>query len=162
MNYSQQAFVTRLSQFLLSRFVLALAPVIFSVLFLNARMPSLAQSISQKNVMSSDHYTLAGTLGGMDSINSSNSIYQIESSVGQILPTTTKFIWGDLNGDGKAGIDDVQFALRAAVGAVDPTIGQDLSADVMPVHPDGRRGDGVVNLADVIFLLRLAVGLETL
>jgi hypothetical protein len=66
---------------------------------------------------------------------------------------------GDVNGDGKIGIQDAVLCLRLVAGLLTPDAGVLERADVAPKQADGSVGDGKVTVQDAIALLRLVAGL---
>jgi hypothetical protein len=63
---------------------------------------------------------------------------------------------GDVDGDGKVGITDAQWAIKLLLGTATASPGVLQSADVWP-----DAGDGQVTLSDVVRLLQMAVGLAS-
>lgn len=74
-----------------------------------------------------------------------------------------RFIYGDVDGDGRVGVSDTTRVIRAVAGLITLTPDQMRAADVYPVPGIGGRtaGDGVINLSDALAILRRALGLES-
>jgi|GEM_PF-1706591 len=68
---------------------------------------------------------------------------------------------GDLNGDGRVGVDDAQVALRAALGLATLSADQRQAADVSPNPGVGGRpmGDGYVRMDDALRILAYSLRL---
>ena len=81
-----------------------------------------------------------------------------------ILPQAHAFIPGDVNGDGRVAIDDVQFALKAALGFISLNSPQTIAADLIPIPGKAGNlyGDGAVRIDDVLQILRISLGLAEL
>lgn len=68
---------------------------------------------------------------------------------------------GDVNGDERVMIDDVQIALKAALGFINLNSPQTAAADLIPVPGKAGNlyGDGAVRIDDVLQILRISLGL---
>jgi hypothetical protein len=69
---------------------------------------------------------------------------------------------GDVNGDGKADVTDLQRLIRVYLGLITPTLRDTLAGDVRPQDgTDGRvYGDGRILSNDLNSSLRKLIGLE--
>ncbi|HEY3280684.1 MAG TPA: hypothetical protein VGN26_00280 [Armatimonadota bacterium] len=77
----------------------------------------------------------------------------------RFTPASSSALKGDVNGDGKIGIQDAILCLRIVAGLLTPDAAQLGRADVAPKQADGSVGDGKVTVQDAIALLRLVAGL---
>jgi len=76
--------------------------------------------------------------------------------------SVTRFVYGDLDGDGRVTVADAVKALRALSGAVRLSADQMRAADIYPFPGIGGRtaGDGIFTLSDVLAVLHRALGME--
>ena len=100
---------------------------------------------------------------------SGHYIFSIGTSEDEtLIPNVEQYTipsFGDLNGDGQVGVEDVALILQSVVRKGTLTARQRFAADVGPVgNPDSEDpvspGDGVVDLGDASRILRRAVGLD--
>ena len=87
-------------------------------------------------------------------LTSANGYYTVSGITGDVVITiTTKWLYGDVNGDGAVNAIDAMLALRASVGAVELSAEQKIVADV--------DGNGSVNSTDAVTILRYGIGMLT-
>lgn len=124
-----------------------------AVAFTTGEKP-LQQAVARGNVFGTeggsawfDNFALSEGL-----IDGAVTLRDVGSGTLGIVPPA--IIRGDLNGDGKVGLQDAILALRIAVGSLKPNA-QQLSAGDLD-------GDGKISLGEVIRILRAAVGIGKL
>lgn len=76
--------------------------------------------------------------------------------------SVTRFVYGDLDGDGRVAVADAVKALRALSGVARLSANQMRAADIYPFPGIGGRtaGDGILTLSDVLAVLHRALGIE--
>ncbi len=67
-----------------------------------------------------------------------------------VTPTPTPVIYGDINGDGKVGVQDALLILKDVVGSY--------KMDVMQVEAADVDGDQKITVKDALFILKMVVG----
>ena len=69
-------------------------------------------------------------------------------------------VFGDVDGNGRVEIADVQLSLRAALHISELPAAASKAADVAPLRSPDSFGDGRIDVRDVVRILRRAIGLE--